>query len=92
MSTLTSACPLGRSSTPGLDFRKREGTAADWLDLIRAEYLEIPRLNLTRRQVLRLWNLDENMGDALLCALVDGGFLKRTAAGGYVRADDGLES
>jgi hypothetical protein len=30
----------------------------DWLQLIRAEYLEVPGLRLTRPQVERLWELD----------------------------------
>jgi hypothetical protein len=62
---------------------------ADWLGLIRAEYLEIPGLHLTRAQVQRLWSLDDVTCDALLQALVDGGFLRLTRAGAYVRADSG---
>lgn len=64
-------------------------TIADWIHLIRSEYLEIPGLHLTRNQVLRLWGLDAVMCDALLQALVDVRFLRRTHAGAYVRADGG---
>jgi hypothetical protein len=64
-------------------------TIADWIHLIRSEYLEIPGLHLTRNQVLRLWSLDAVMCDALLQALVDVRFLRRTHTGAYVRADGG---
>jgi len=60
----------------------------DWLQLIRAEYLEIPGLCLTKPQVERLWGLDAVTSEALLAALVDVNFLRRTAKDAYVR-DDG---
>jgi hypothetical protein len=47
---------------------------ADWLMLIRAEYLEIPGLSLTKQQVERLWALDAITSDSLLAALVDVSF------------------
>ena len=43
----------------------------DWLQLIRAEYLEIPGLCLTKPQVQRLWGLDPVTSEALPAALVD---------------------
>ena len=61
----------------------------DWLLLIRAEYLEIPDLRLTKVQVERLWGLDAVTSEALLAALVDVTFLRRTVHGAYVRADVG---
>jgi DNA-binding IclR family transcriptional regulator len=61
-------------------------TVSDWLELIRAEYLEIPGLHLTRTQFQRLWNLDDVTCDSLLQTLIDRGFLRQTDAGGYVRA------
>ena len=64
-----------------------ETTVADWIHLIRAEYLEIPGLHLTRQQVQRLWGLDDVTCDALLEALIDGRFLRRTRTGAYIRAD-----
>ena len=48
----------------------------DWLQLIRAEYLEIPGPRLTR-------------ADALLSAREDVTFLRRTQREAYVRADVG---
>lgn len=64
-------------------------TIADWIQLIRSEYLESPGLHLTRSQAQRLWGLDGIMCDALLEALVDMRFLRRTHAGAYVHADGG---
>jgi hypothetical protein len=59
---------------------------AHWLQLIRAEYLEIPGLQLTPWQAQRLWNLDAAVCDGLLHTLETVGFLRRTRAGTYVRA------
>ena len=67
-----------------------DSTRSDWLEIIRAEYLEIPGLNLTKPQIQRLWNLDAPTCDALLDALVDAGFLKRASGQKYVRADLGV--
>ena len=65
-------------------------TSSDWLEIIRAEYLEIPGLNLTKPQIRRLWGLDTPTCDVLLDALVEDGFLKRTSSNAYVRADLGV--
>ena len=61
----------------------------DWLQLIRAEYREIPGLSLTRQQVQRLWGLDLVTTEAVLAALVDVKFLRCTLHHVYVRADVG---
>ena len=61
----------------------------DWLRLIRAEYLEIPGLRLTKPEVQRLWGLDDVTAEALLSALIDVKFLRRTQQDAYVRADVG---
>ena len=63
---------------------------AESTQLVRGEYLEIPRLQLTRNQVQRLWALDDVTGDAVVKSLVDSRFLKRTSGDAYVRADDGV--
>ena len=60
-------------------------TIADWLQLIRGEYAEIPGLRLTKPQVQDLWALEPCVCDALLNALVDAGFLRRTSDDAYVR-------
>lgn len=59
----------------------------DWLQLIRAEYLEMPGLRLTESQVQRFWGLDPVTSQALLSALLDVKFLKRTRHGAYMRTD-----
>ena len=56
---------------------------------VRAEYLEMPGLNLTREQARCLWGLDADTCDQLLAYLVDSGFLVCTRHGTYVRADAG---
>jgi hypothetical protein len=61
----------------------------DWLNLIRGEYMEIPGLRLTKPQAQRLWGLDDVTSEALLSALVDVKFLRRTQQNAYVRADAG---
>ena len=63
-----------------------QSTIQDWLHLIRAEYLEMPGLNLTKPQVQRLWKLEPQMCDALLSALVASEFLKKTHREAYVLA------
>lgn len=55
------------------------------LNRIKAEYLDLPGLQLTRWQAQRLWGLEAMQCDALLGALVDSAFLRRTAEGMYVR-------
>jgi hypothetical protein len=52
---------------------------------IKAEYLEMPGLHLTRPQARRIWNLDDTDCDAVLRALVDAKFLRRTPDGAFVR-------
>ena len=66
---------------------ERHSTDERWLSRIRAEYLEMPGLSLTKSQAERLWGLDRQACEALLSALLESGFLRRTPRGGYVRAD-----
>lgn len=54
---------------------------------IRAEYLESPGLRLTASQVQRMWRLDAVQCEAILTALVDARFLRRTRDGEFVRFD-----
>ena len=55
-----------------------------WTRLVRAEYLAMPGLHLTKPQIQRLWRLDPAVCDAVLDALVDAGVLRCTPRGGYV--------
>ena len=65
----------------------REDTMTDWLNLIRAEYHEMPGLHLTKPQVQQLWNLDATMCDAVLEALETARYLRRSHTGAYVKAN-----
>ena len=66
---------------------RAETHVEDWLMLVRAEYVEMPGLSLTKPQVERLWGLDAVTSEALLAALIDVTFLRRTVGDAYVRAD-----
>jgi hypothetical protein len=80
-----------RMSSPRVarsEFLAFDTTLADWLQLVRAEYLEIPDLQLTQEQVRQLWDLDADTCETLLDELVGAQFLKRTHAGMYTRADE----
>ena len=56
---------------------------------IYSEYLEMPGLRLTFAQAQRLWGLDAPTCMSALQTLVEGGFLRRTEAGHYLRMTDG---
>jgi hypothetical protein len=60
-----------------------DSTLGDLLFLIRAEFLEIPGLQLTQRQIEHLWGIDSHMADAILRSLVEAHVLTRTPAGAY---------
>ena len=45
------------------------------LDIIRAEFREMPGMCLTRDQFRRLWHLDEELCDALTHRLLHDGYL-----------------
>ena len=55
---------------------------------IQNEYREMPGLILTEEQARRLWGIDGKTCRRVLAALLERRFLRRTAAGAYVRASD----
>lgn len=55
------------------------------LQRVRAEYLEMPGLRLTRAQAQRLWGVDRQITDMLLDHLVESRFLWATKDGAFVR-------
>jgi hypothetical protein len=57
------------------------------IERIRAEYLEMPGLCLTRRQMQRLCLLDANVCDAAVEQLLISGFLKCRADNTFIRAE-----
>jgi len=63
-----------------------QSTVHNWMRLIRAEYLEMPGLHLTKAQVQRLWRLESPLCDTLLDALVAAEFLRKTHREAYVLA------
>ena len=58
---------------------------ARWLELIQAEYREMPDLRLNKSQMQRLWGFDACVCDALVDALVAARVLRQTAGGRYMR-------
>jgi hypothetical protein len=71
----------------GIPVSAGDVTVQDWVNLVRAEYLEMPGLSLTEVQAGRLWNLSRDIAEALLEELERARFLRRTTKGTYVRAD-----
>lgn len=57
----------------------------DVLRRVRAEFLEMPGLRLTRAQARRLWALDDALCDAVLSALVDARFLVESRNASFMR-------
>jgi hypothetical protein len=64
-------------------------TVHDVIDRLRAEYLEVPGLRLTPKQVERLCGIERLMCHAVLDALVASQFLCVKPEGHYVRLTDG---
>jgi hypothetical protein len=64
-------------------------TRHDWVELMRAEYLEMPGLALSKPQARRLWGLDCETCDRLLDEMINKKFLRKTPQDLYVRADIG---
>ena len=59
------------------------------LNRLRAEYLEMPGLQLTAEQVQRLCGIEPKLCQSALVALVDAKFLCVTSGGRYARLTDG---
>jgi hypothetical protein len=55
------------------------------VDRVRGEFVEMPGLELTLAQAVRLWTLGADDCRYVIDALVDGGFLKWTPRGTIVR-------
>lgn len=63
-----------------------QGDVARWVQLVRAEYNEMPGMCLTKLQMQRLWGLEAEMCDGLVDTLVGARVLRKTATGTYVAA------
>lgn len=53
---------------------------------VRGEYLEMPGLNLTLEQAMRMWGVERQACLGLLESLIETGFLKHGPRSGYVLA------
>ena len=79
---LVPAQMLSRTEVPQMS--QQPHGVRTWLDLIQAEYRELPTLCLSKAQMQRLWGLDAAVCDALIAALVDARVLRRTPRDTYV--------
>ena len=52
----------------------------------QSEFLEMPGLQLTEAQAVRLWSFDSALCSAVLTSLVESGFLVRTRNASFARA------
>jgi len=58
-----------------------------WAVRIEAEYREMPGLQLTDRQIQRLWGLDRTTCTAIVNELVSQGVLVKTDRNAYARVN-----
>jgi hypothetical protein len=65
-----------------------EKPGTEWMHRVRAEYLEMPGLVLSRAQMRRLWILDAPLCDEVVEALIASGFLWRRPNNTQVRVDE----
>ena len=65
-----------------------ETSVGGWVERVRAEYLEMPGLSLTKWQMRRLWRLDASVCEAVVDSLVKSAFLRHCDNDTYVRAGD----
>lgn len=80
----------GRPATTPIEVRVRAVDERRLLDRIRAEFVEMPGLDITLPQAQRLWGLDRLTCEYLCGRLLEEGFLHRTDRGTYVRKDGGV--
>jgi hypothetical protein len=73
-----------RLTTPA----RRKPAIGELIVRVQGEYHEMPGLRLTEVQAQRLWGLDHGTCALVLTTLVEQQFLRRTAAGTYVRMSD----
>ena len=69
----------------GYSGARHNAVFAALLQRARAEYLEMPGLQLTVAQAARLWALDAELCDHLLASLVESRFLVRNKTSHFAR-------
>ena len=62
-----------------------ERAVVEWMQQVRAEYVEMPGLTLSKEQMRRLWRLDAALCDAVVDGLVASEFLERRPGDLYAR-------
>ena len=62
-----------------------ERPVVEWTQRVRAEYLEMPGLTLTKSQMCRFWRLDASLCEDVVDVLVASGFLWRRPNNTYAR-------
>jgi len=82
--TMLTERPDHRLTTP----TRRKQAIGKLIERVQGEYHEMPGLKLTEVQAQRLWGLDQRTCILVLTTLVEQQFLRRTAAGTYVRMSD----
>jgi hypothetical protein len=60
------------------------------VDRVRGDFMDLPGLELTLSQAVRLWNIGPDDCRSVMDALVDGGFLRWTARRTVVRSGRAL--
>ena len=65
---------------------RREIALADAMRRVRAEFVEMPGMQLTPAQAARLWHFETEFCEAVLSALVDTKFLVKTRKDRFARA------
>ena len=56
------------------------------MELVEAEYAEMPGLSVTLSQAQRLWAVDQGTCEEVFSRLVSSGVLRKTTKGQFVRA------
>ena len=67
-----------------------DGTRLDFasaLSRAKSDFIEMPGMQLTVKQAMRLWSFDPDLCDAVLRSLVDSHFLIRTKHAIFLRAE-----
>ena len=76
---------MSTANTPGLAAAS-EMMLEELLCRVRAEFLEMPGLRVTRAQARRLWSLEPILCEAVLTALVEANFLVESRNESFMRA------
>jgi len=76
---------MSTAPAPSNDNENQDGSRADLIARLCAEYDAMPGLVLTRAQLCRLFGVDAHSADIVLGMLVEAGVLVRTAGDVYLR-------